>query len=163
MMITIQPYEPTDRDEIIQLVLHCQNDGSRPTVSVQDQPELLSIPETYLAPGGAFWVAKEQGRVIGSIGLMNAGGGIGLLKKFFVYEGYRGKPHHLGQRLYAELLQFANTNGFQTLILDTPKNTERAHRFYERAGFVQIPIAGLPVQYDYPYQDSDFFQLNLEP
>lgn len=161
-MIEVNKFEDTDRDEVIALVLHCQNDGSRPLVSVEDQPELLCIREKYLENGGCFWVAKENGLVAGSIGLLNAGGGIGILKKFFVYEAYRSRPHHLGSRLYEELLAFARKHCFHTLILDTPKNTDRAHRFYEKAGFSKIDRDELPVMYDYPYEDSDFFLLKIQ-
>lgn len=47
------------------------------------------------------------------------------------------------------------------LILDTPQNTHRAHKFYEKAGLVKISGEDLPVQYDYPYKDCDFFLLKL--
>lgn len=161
-MIEIEKYSASDTDEIIALVLYCQNDGTRPLVSVEDQPELLRIKEEYIDNGGGFWVAKENGKVAGTIGLMNKGNGLCILKKFFVYEPYRGKPHNLGQHLYAVFLDFAKTHGFSKIILDTPKNTDRAHRFYEKSGFRKIEKEELPVQYDYPYDDSDFFCLNLD-
>lgn len=160
-MIEIEKYSACDKDEIIALVLHCQNDGTRPLVSVEDQPELLHIKEEYMNNGGNFWVAKENGKVAGTIGLMNKGNGLCILKKFFVYEPYRGKPHHLGRQLYAVFLDFAKTHGFSKIILDTPKNTARAHVFYEKSGFKKIEKEELPVEYDYPYDDSDFFYLNL--
>lgn len=160
-MINIRIYEERDKDEIIELVLHCQNDGSRPLVSVEDQPELLCIREKYLNSGGCFWVAEDNGKVIGSIGLMNGRNGIGILKKFFVSEEYRGKPYHLGQKLYSQLLLFAQKHHIKELILDTPENTERAHIFYEKAGFTRIRKEDLPVRYDYPYEDCHFFRLIL--
>ena len=83
------------------------------------------------------------------------------LKKFFVYEPYRGKPHNLGQQLYGVFLEFAKLHGFSRIILDTPKNTDRAHLFYEKAGFRRIEKEELPVEYDYPYDDSHFFYLDL--
>lgn len=119
-MVEIKEYEDADRDEVIQLVLHCQNDGTRPIVSVEDQPELLHIPKKYFSAGGCFWVEKEDGRVIGSIGLMNLGNGIGALKKFFVYEDYRGAPYHLGRKLYNKVLSFIQKHDFSILILDRP-------------------------------------------
>lgn len=160
--LRIRQFTEADTEEIIALVLHCQNDGTRPIVSVEDQPELLHIREKYIDGGGDFWVASDGGKIAGSIGLMNYGGGIGILKKFFVYEAYRSAPHHLGRRLYQELLRFAVENGFRTLILDTPKNTERAHGFYEKAGFEKISKEELGIEYDYPYEDSDFFRLRIE-
>lgn len=161
-MLEIRTYEEADRDEVIALVLHCQNDGTRPLVGVADQPELLHIREMYLENGGGFWVALDGEKVAGSIGLMNFGGGIAVLKKFFVYEPYRSAPHHLGRRLYGELLDFAGKNGIKTLFLDTPKNTDRAHHFYEKAGFQKVEMDRMPISYDHPYEDSDFFCLSLE-
>lgn len=157
----IQTYIEADRKEIIALVLHCQNDGTRPFVSVNDQPELLHIKEKYIDKGGNFGVAKDQGKVVGSIGLMVCGNGLAILKKFFVYEPYRGNPHYLGRKLYETLLNFAKENGIKRIILDTPKNTDRAHKFYEKAGFQKITKEELPIEYDYPYEDSDFFSINI--
>lgn len=157
----IRTYTEADCKEVIALVLHCQNDGTRPLVSVEDQPELLHIQEKYMDNGGNFWVAEEQGKVVGSVGLMMYGGGLAILKKFFVYEAYRGEPYHLGQKLYGTLLDYAEKSGVKQLILDTPKNTERAHRFYEKAGFIKIRQEEVPIQYDSPYADRDFFSLML--
>ena len=106
-------------------------------------------------------MAKENGKVAGTIGLMNKGNGLCILKKFFVYESYRGKPHNLGQQLYGVFLEFAKLHGFSRIILDTPQNTDRAHLFYEKAGFRRIEKEELPVEYDYPYDDSHFFYLDL--
>ena len=160
-MIEIRTYSEEDREEVIRLVLHCQNDGTRPSVSVDDQPELRRIPEKYMDGGGNFWVAKDNGKTAGSIGLMKFGDGTAVLKKFFVYEPYRGAPCHLGRQLYGTLLDYARTHGVKQLILDTPKNTDRAHKFYERAGFTKIERADVPVVYDFPYEDSDFFRLEI--
>lgn len=160
-MIEIRMYEEEDKEEIIELVLYCQNDGTRPVVTVESQPELLRIKEVYLENGGAFWVARDGGKLAGCIGLVNCKNGIGILKKFFVYDLYRSAPHHLGRRLYGELLEFAKDRQMKKLLLDTPRNTERAHRFYEKAGFQKIEESELPVTYDHPYSECDFFILEI--
>lgn len=161
-MIEIRTYNEKDRDEVIRLVLHCQNDGTRPFVTVDDQPELLHIKEEYMCGGGNFWVAEDNGKIAGSIGLMNCGDGIAVLKKFFTYEPYRSSPHHLGRRLYSVLLGFAKNSGVKMLLLDTPKNTDRAHKFYKAAGFKILEEEQLPVVFDHPYGDSDFFYLLID-
>jgi len=156
-VLSIYLYEDIDKEDVINLALHCQNDGSRPVVGVEEQPDLLDIKKHYFSTGGCFWVAKDNKKLAGSIGLMNYGDGIGILKKFFVYEEYRGQPNHLGQKLYKELLRFAYCNNYKLLLLDTPKNTERAHKFYNKAGWKKILQEELPIQFHHPYQDSDFF------
>lgn len=160
-MIEIKKYEDKYQDEVINLVLSCQNDGSRPIVSIANQPELLNINKEYFSNGGYFWIAIESKKLVGTIGLINCGNGIGILKKFFVNEQYRGKPYNLGRKLFAELLNFAHEHKFKELVLDTPKNTKRAHKFYEKAGFKKVSQEDLPIKYNPPYKDSDFFQLKL--
>lgn len=161
-MLQIEIFKQSDTEEIIKLVLHCQNDGSRAEIlSLDKQPDLLNIKKEYIDSGGNFWVAKDNGKLAGTIGLYPLRNNIAVLKKFFVEEQYRGKPHHLGQQLYFTLLDFAKNKGIKTLILDTPKNTERAHKFYIKAGFRQIEEKDLPVHYNYPYSDSDFFILDI--
>ena len=150
-------------EEIIDLVLLCQNDGTRPIVGVETQLDLLNIQSEYIDRGGNFWVALENDKVIGTIALYPYSDKIGILKKFFVNEQYRGYPNYLGQKLYATLLEYIKSNSFKTIILDTPKNTKRAHKFYQKAGFKQIAYEKMPIKYTCPYDIElcDFFILEL--
>lgn len=161
-MIIIDEFNDSDTKAVIDLVLYFQNDGTRPIVSVEQQPDLLNITKEYIESGGCFFVARDDDTVVGSIGLMPCSDGIGILKKFFVYEHYQGTPIHLGQKLYNQLLCFAKEKGFKTILLDTPKNTIRAHKFYEKAGFTKVDENKLPIKFDHPYDDNnDFFILNI--
>lgn len=160
-MIKITQFDDKYTQDVIDLVLHFQNDGTRPPVTVDDQPDLLHITDAYINAGGNFWTALDGGRLAGTIGIMPCGGDIAVLKKFFVYEKYQGEPHHMGQQLYAYFLEFAKEKGFKTIMLDTPYNTVRAHKFYERAGFEKVTEDELPIKFSHPYKDCDFFMLNL--
>ena len=123
----IVTYREADHDEVVALVLHCQNDEAHLGLSLAGQPDLFDIHASYFEGGGCFWVAKEAGHVAGCIGLMNCGDGAAILKKFFVYERFRGAPCHLGQRLFGVLVRFARERGIRNIVLDTPKSTVRAH------------------------------------
>lgn len=160
-MILISQFKNSYTQDVIDLVLHFQNDGSRPLVTVNDQPDLLNIEESYIKTGGNFWIATVNDRLIGSIGIMPYSKEIAVLKKFFVYEDYQGEPFHLGQKLYSFLLSFAKDKGFKTIMLDTPRNTVRAHKFYEKAGFKKVGENELPLTFSHPYKDCDFFLLKL--
>lgn len=160
-MITINQFEEKYTQDVINIVLHFQNDGTRPLVSVNDQPDLLNITHEYIDKGGKFWIATDDGKLIGTIGFMPYGTETAVLKKFFVYENYQGAPYHIGRKLYGRLLDFAKKSGYKTILLDTPRNTERAHKFYEKAGFVKVSEEELPVRFSHPYRDCDFFLLKL--
>lgn len=160
-MPEINKYTENDKNEVINLILHCQNDGTRPVVSIKNQPELLNIAEKYINNGGNFWTAKHNNKVVGCIGLMKYDNSIAILKKFFVHESFRGAPYYTGQKLYKTLLEFAKEQGFDKLILDTPKNTARAHDFYIKNGFKQIDKQHYPAEYPSPYEDNDYFYLDI--
>jgi len=161
MRITV--FDGKYTQEIIDLVLSCQNDGTRPVIGVESQPDLLNIQAEYIEKGGNFWVALEDDKIVGTIAFYPYSNKIGAMKKFFVNENFRGYPNYLGQKLYAVLLEYAKSNNFSTIILDTPYNTKRAHKFYQKAGFKQIPYDKLPIKYPCPYEIElcDFFILNL--
>ena len=161
-MISISQFKEQYTQDVIDLVLHFQNDGTRPIVSVDDQPDLLDIKGCYIDVGGDFWIATDDDRLIGSIGIMPYSKEVAVLKKFFVYEDYQGEPVHLGQKLYASFLSIAKEKGFTTILLDTPHNTVRAHKFYEKAGFKKVEESELPLTFSHPYKDCDFFLLNLD-
>ena len=160
-MIIISQFEEKYMQDAIDIALHFQNDGTRPLVSVDDQPDLLNIVDEYINKGGNFWIAKNDETLIGTIGIMPYSTEIAVLKKFFVYEDYQGKPNHVGRKLYEVLLNFVKEKGYIIILLDTPHNTIRAHKFYEKAGFRQVKEDDLPIKFSHPYKDCDFFLLEL--
>lgn len=105
-------------DEIISLILDIQNNESKINLSLEEQPDLLTIHDSYQKNGGEFWIALDQGRVIGTLGLMK--------------KEYRSQK--VGLALYKKLLEFAEAANVQYIILDTPSVAHASHRFYEKAG-----------------------------
>ena len=59
-MIEISKFKDEYTNDVIDLVLHFQNDGTRPSVSVDDQPDLLHITEKYIIVGGYFWISSDN-------------------------------------------------------------------------------------------------------
>lgn len=160
-MILINQFTEEYTNDVIELVLHFQNDGTRPPVTVKDQPDLLNITDSYINAGGNFWIATENGKLVGTVGIMPCGEKTAILKKFFVYEKYQGEPCHTGRKLYDVLLEFAKQKKINTILLDTPYNTVRAHKFYKKAGFKQINESELPIKFSHPIKECDFFMLKL--
>lgn len=116
-----------------------------------------------MAGGGSFWLAlNEEKKVVGSIGLQLIDSEVGVLKKFFLYEKYRGSGQGLSMELYKKLVDFARARKLSSLILDTPSVAKRSHSFYKKVGFSQISKDELPVAYNYPDRDSLLFKLDLK-
>lgn len=149
----IRDFEERFHDEVIALVLGIQNDEYDLGLTLAEQPDLEDIQATFA--GGGFWIALEEGRVVGCIGLQRKGPNEGALKKFFVDGSLRGK--HLGLSLYERLEAFCRNEGVTTIVLDTPSVATRSHLFYEKAGFERISADKLPFPYEFPDRDSMLF------
>ena len=155
----IKTYSGGYKDEIISLILGIQNDEAGINLSLQEQPDLLDISQSYQQNGGGFWVALTDGKVIGTIGLMKKEQRCAVLKKFFVKKEFRSQK--VGLALYNKLLTFAKSLDIQYIILDTPSVAHASHKFYQKAGFRRISIDKLPVPYSYPDRESIIYMLNL--
>lgn len=84
----IETYRDEYKDDVISLILAIQNGEAKIGLSLDEQPDLKDITQCYIKSGGGFWVMTENGRVIGTIGLMIKGNGCGVLKKFLVKKAF---------------------------------------------------------------------------
>lgn len=85
----IERYNEKYKDEIISLILDIQNHEAKIDLPLWEQPDLLDISRCYRRNGGEFWVAVSAGEVIGTIGLMLKEQNCVVMKKYFVYAGFR--------------------------------------------------------------------------
>ena len=76
-------YREEFKQQVIDLILHIQNEEAKINLALQQQPDLLDIKDSYISRGGEFLVAIENGVVIGTIAFMNYGDHNTVLKKVF--------------------------------------------------------------------------------
>jgi len=152
-------YQDKYKQKIIDLILHIQNDEAGINLQIDEQPDLLNVPLYYEKNGGEFWLAEDNGEVVGTFAFMNYGDGNAVLKKFFVRADWRNKK--IGFILYQTVIEYLKKNGYKQALLDTPAVAKVSHRFYERAGFKRIAKETLPFHYKYPDRDSYLYLLKL--
>ncbi len=152
-------FEEKYKADVISLILDIQNNEAKINLSIQEQPDLYDIEDAYINNGGDFWLAIDNGEIVGTIGLMKIDKDWGALKKFFVRADHRSKK--VGLALYEALLDFAKDKGYRHIILDTPSVATKSHNFYERAGFKQIGKSDLEVEYHYPDRHSILYKLDI--
>lgn len=158
-MIEIETYAGMHDEEIIALILKIQNEEAKIHLSLAEQPDLKDIQTCYQKDGGEFWIAKSDGKVIGTLGLQLRENHCAVMKKFFVDCHYRSQK--IGLALYQKLLAFAKDKGVRHIILDTPSVARALHKFYEMAGFHRICTQEFPIRYLYPDRDSLLYMLDL--
>lgn len=157
-MAEVQIYKPQYRKEVIDLVISIQQGEFNVPITVDDQPDLKDVPAFYQKGNGNFWVAVDDGKVVGTVGLIDIGNQESALRKMFVYDGFRGKPHETGSKLLQELFSWTVSKKINTIYLGTRTNFYAAHRFYEKNGFTELPVDELPSNFPRMPLDNKFYK-----
>lgn len=155
----IRPYTRDLEDQVTSLILGIQNQEFGVAITLEEQPDLLDVDRYYRQGGGELWVAVEDGRVAGTIALVDNGDGVGSLRKMFVDPAFRGSG--IAARLLTVLLDHARARGLRTIYLGTTARYLAAHRFYEKSGFSRIEREELPPRCSITRVDTRFYRLDL--
>ncbi|MDP3154641.1 MAG: GNAT family N-acetyltransferase [Archangium sp.] len=135
-MITVRAVELKDVMQVIALVRTTLSEfGIGFGEGAATDEQLLQLPESYTAHGGAFFVALDEQKVLGTAGIALLEPGLFELRKMFLEPSVRGKG--LGQQLFDACLGFARARGGQRVVLDTTEKMTAAIAFYERNGFIR--------------------------
>lgn len=157
---TLRPWQPSDRDAVVALIVGIQRGEFGLAIDADDQPDLLDVHTHYQSGGGEFWVAVVGDDVVGTIAAMRFADDAVALRKMFVQGAYRGRAGLAG-RLMATLLAWAASAGVRDVWLGTTDVMEAAHRFYEKHGFARVERSELPSAFPRMEVDSLFFRRTL--
>jgi len=159
--IEITAFAAADQAGVIDVILPIQQEEFGVPITAADQPDLGAIEAFYQSGRGGFWVAKIDGRVVGTIALKDIGGGEAALRKMFVAAPYRGPAFATAKKLLDTLLTEAAKRGIRRIFLGTTDKFVAAHRFYEKNGFVEIARGDLPASFPLMAVDSKFYRTEL--
>ncbi len=139
------------------LILSIQRDEFGVEITAEQQPDLADIPGFYQHSRGNFWVAIADGRVVGTVSLLDIGNQQGALRKMFVHPDWRGREAGTAKQLLDTLLAWTRSRDVREIFLGTTERFLAAHRFYEKNGFSRIPAAALPAAFPIMAVDRIFF------
>lgn len=147
--------ERPDQPEVMALL--AELDGYLATLYAPEENYILDVQQ-LLQPEIAFYVARDQGRAVGTAAYRRMNGepdtdGVpyGEVKRMYVDPAFRG--HRLGARLLAALEDGLRADGYRLALLETGRHQTEAVRLYEREGYVPrgtfggYPDNGLSVFY----------------
>ncbi|MBC7454073.1 MAG: GNAT family N-acetyltransferase [Massilia sp.] len=99
---------------------------------------VLSDPETHiLAPGGAIFLARQDGKIVGTCALIRADADRFELSKMAVTSACQGRG--IGRRLLERALLAFGASGARRLFLESSSTLTTALTLYESAGFKHVP------------------------
>lgn len=132
----IRPVEARDVAAVIELVRTTLGEfGIVFGEGADTDAQLAQLPGSYTAAGGAFFVAVDGERVIGTAGVALVEPGLFELRKMYLRPETRGRG--VGQLLFDACLAHVRTHGGRRIVLDTTEKMQAAIAFYERNGFIR--------------------------
>jgi GNAT superfamily N-acetyltransferase len=142
--VSLAPRPGRDEDAagVIRLIGDCWSDYPGCVVDIDGEaPELRALASYCAGRGGAVWVA-EDGDVVGLVCAFPLGDDVWELAKMYVARAHRGGG--LAERLIQTAEFHARANGGTRMKLWSDTRFDRAHRFYEKHGYVRSgPIRAL--------------------
>jgi putative acetyltransferase len=96
-------------------------------------PDLLAFADHYQPPQGAFFVVRQDGRIVGSVGVERIHAGTAELHRLYVDADVRSRG--MGQALVEAVLDWCRTQRIGRLVLWSDTRFDRSHRLYARMGF----------------------------
>jgi GNAT superfamily N-acetyltransferase len=132
----LRPGRDDDAEAFIALIGACWAEYPGCVMDVDGEvPELRALATYYARQGGALWAAEAAGRIVGLVGTRPLGAGAWELCKMYTNADRRGSG--LGQALIGAAEAFALAGGALHMRLWTDTRFARAHRFYEKQGYVR--------------------------
>lgn len=136
MTVRIRELEAADVPAVRRLVEETLAEfGFRSEVGGVDR-DLQEARERYGGRAAGFWVADDEGSVVGSVAIRPKDGTTCELKRLYLRSDRRGAG--LGQRLYEHAEAFARAAGYERIWLDSSRRFGKAHALYRRNGFVLV-------------------------
>lgn len=146
----IRPATMEDQPAIRELIFPIlRSYGFEPCLQTTDH-DLSDIKRHYLDCGGHFAVLTEDGRMIGTVAITDAGKGVCELRRMYLAPSHRGLG--LGKVLLGHAIETTVRMGFRRLVLETAAVLVEAISLYQNAGFMPLASEALA-----PPCDQAFF------
>lgn len=108
--------------------------------TVYTDPTTDALYELFQTPGSVYFVAIENGEILGGCGIYPTKGlptGHAELVKLYLSEGARGRG--LGKALMEQALNWARSFGYGHIYLETFNELNSAVSLYYKLGFKDLP------------------------
>lgn len=152
--ILIRPIEEKDNKELAALIRAVFEEfGSEKVGTVYSDPETDALFQYFSEARAEYWVAEENGLLIGGCGIYPTKGlpeGCAELVKLYLLPSARGKK--LGFRLFEKSIDRALVLGYKQLYLESFPEFSKAVSMYESFGFKQL---------DHPLGDSGHYACTI--
>lgn len=136
----LRPIEPRDDAALAAVIREVMPSfGAKGEGFAINDPEVDFMSRAYSGERACYWVAEQDGRLVGGGGFAPLEGGAPdtceLRKMYFLPEA---RGHGVGRELLELCLAEAKRRGFRCCYLETLENMTAARHLYERHGFARL-------------------------
>lgn len=136
MSVTLRPGEDGDAAAFIAIVSACWDEYPGCVTDIDGEaPELRALASAMAAKSGAVWAALADGKVVGLCAAWPHNEHTWEVGKMYVAAPHRG--HGAARALLDEAEAHARAAGGREMRLFSDTRFDRAHAFYEKAGYVR--------------------------
>ncbi len=143
MDIQIRPIEQADNKSLANLIRQIFREfGIDRPGTVYTDPDTDRLFEVFQHPKSAYWIAEDNGQIIGGCGIYPTDGlpdRCAELAKFYLSPQSRGKG--IGKVLMQKALESARKLGYSQIYLESFPELSDAVGIYRKAGFTDLPHA----------------------
>jgi GNAT superfamily N-acetyltransferase len=132
----IRDFNTADTPAVVALVTSVLAEFGFTTKVESVERDLREASERYAGGRAALWVAEHDGEIVGTVAVRPKEAATCEIKRLYLRPDKRGAG--LGQALYAHAEAFARAAGYERIWLDSSRRFQRAHKLYERNGFVLV-------------------------
>ena len=140
--VVIEPARAADAPAVIALIGRVFAEYDFSWDPAAEVPDLFDLERHYGGEAGAFWVARLDGQVVGSVGVERQPHGRAELHRLYLDATLRGRG--VGRALVEAVLGWCRAGGIAHLTLWSDTRFDRAHRLYEAMGFTKTGEREIP-------------------
>lgn len=159
-MFKVEPFKAEYTSGVIDLIQRIQVGEFDLPIQEEQKREWESISDAFQKNKGNYWVALLEGKVIGTIAVVDIGHKALELRDVFLDKAYRG-PTGYAKQMLDTVVSWAKGHEVNTIYLGTTLGFKAAHRFYEKSGFREVKRKDLPPFVQPMECDEKFYQLEL--
>ena len=140
--LTVTAAAPTDVAGVIALIGRVFAEYGFIYDPAVEVPDLLRFPAHYEPPRGAFFVVRQGGMIVGSVGVERLDANTAELHRLYLDARLRGRG--TGRALVEAALDWCRAQNISRMILWSDTRFDHAHRLYVRMGFRRTGERVLP-------------------
>ncbi len=140
--LVVVPAAPGDVPGVIALIGRVYAEYDFVFEPAVELPDLFAFERHYVAPRGAFFVVRDAGTIVGSVGVERLEGGAAELHRLYLDAHLRGRG--TGRALVETVLAWCRAEAIARLVLWSDTRFDLSHRLYTRLGFRRTGERVLP-------------------